>query len=102
MVTDLAPYGHGDPSHASTRAYRGHTHQQRFRVWISGLVRRVTAAIRCGMKRRAAIEPRDRSPYLEQVRKVEHRTSLWPSFLTRCNTGCGLEIAQTRRVPPVQ
>jgi IS5 family transposase len=39
------------------KRYRGHNHSQMFRVWISGQVRRVTAAIRREMKRRAAIEP---------------------------------------------
>jgi hypothetical protein len=37
--------------------YRGHGHPHKFRVWISGQVRRVTAAIRREMKRRAAVEP---------------------------------------------
>jgi IS5 family transposase len=39
------------------KGYRGHNHPNRFRVWISGQVRRVTAAIRREMKRRAAVEP---------------------------------------------
>jgi transposase, IS5 family len=39
------------------KGYRGHTHSHKFRVWISGQVRRVTAAIRREMKRRAAVEP---------------------------------------------
>jgi IS5 family transposase len=38
------------------KGYRGHNYP-RLRVWISGQVRRVTAAIRREMKRRAAIEP---------------------------------------------
>ena len=42
---------HGD------KGYRGHTYPDRFRVWISGQVRRVTKAIRREMRRRAAIEP---------------------------------------------
>jgi len=37
--------------------YRGHNHPHRFRVWISGQARRVTASIRREMKRRAAVEP---------------------------------------------
>ena len=37
--------------------YRGHNHPHRFRVWISGQVRRVTASIRREMRRRAAVEP---------------------------------------------
>ena len=39
------------------KGYRGHTHPKKFRVWISGQVRRVTAVIRREMKRRAAVEP---------------------------------------------
>jgi transposase, IS5 family len=39
------------------KGYRGHTHAQKFRVWISGQVRRVTAPIRHEMRRRAAVEP---------------------------------------------
>ena len=36
---------------------RGHNHPHKFRVWISGQVRRVTKTIRREMKRRAAVEP---------------------------------------------
>jgi IS5 family transposase len=39
------------------KGYRGHNHPYRFRVWISGQVRRVTASIRREMKHRAAVEP---------------------------------------------
>jgi transposase, IS5 family len=39
------------------KGYRGHNHKEKFRVWISGQVRRVTAPIRREMKRRAAVEP---------------------------------------------
>jgi IS5 family transposase len=39
------------------KGYRGHNHPNKFKVWISGQVRRVTATIRREMKRRAAIEP---------------------------------------------
>lgn len=39
------------------KGYRGHDHPHRFRVWISGQVRRATKPIRREMKRRAAIEP---------------------------------------------
>jgi len=42
---------HGD------KGYRGHTYPDRFKVWISGQVRRVTKAIRREMRRRAAVEP---------------------------------------------
>jgi hypothetical protein len=38
------------------KGYRGHNHPDKFRVFISGQVRRVTAAIRRQMKRRAAVE----------------------------------------------
>jgi IS5 family transposase len=39
------------------KGYRGHNHKEKFRVWISGQIRRVTKAIRREMKRRAAVEP---------------------------------------------
>jgi IS5 family transposase len=39
------------------KGYRGHNHKEKFRVWISGQVRRVTKPIRREMKRRAAVEP---------------------------------------------
>src|ERR1700716_3811064 len=39
------------------KGYRGHNHKEKFRVWISGQLRRVTAPIRREMKRRAAVEP---------------------------------------------
>ena len=39
------------------KGYRGHSYPNKFRVWISGQVRRVTTAIRREMKRRAAVEP---------------------------------------------
>jgi hypothetical protein len=39
------------------KGYRGHNHAQKFRVWITGQVRRVTAPIRREMRRRAAVEP---------------------------------------------
>jgi IS5 family transposase len=39
------------------KGYRGHTYPNKFRVWISGQVRNVTATIRREMKRRAAVEP---------------------------------------------
>ena len=42
---------HGD------KGYRGHNYPDRFRVWISGQVRRVTKVIRREMPRRAAVEP---------------------------------------------
>ncbi len=39
------------------KGYRGHNHPHKFRVWITGQVRRTTTAIKREMKRRAAIEP---------------------------------------------
>ncbi len=39
------------------KGYRGHNHPNRFKVWISGQVRRTTKALRREMKRRAAVEP---------------------------------------------
>ena len=42
---------HGD------KGYRGRNYPDRFKVWISGQVRRVTKAIRREMRRRAAVEP---------------------------------------------
>jgi len=39
------------------KGYRGHNHPHKFRIWISGQVRRTTAAIKREMKRRAAVEP---------------------------------------------
>jgi len=39
------------------KGYRGHSYANKFRVWISGQARRVTASIRREMKRRAAVEP---------------------------------------------
>jgi IS5 family transposase len=39
------------------KGYRGHNHKEKFRVWISGQVRRFTGLIRREMKRRAVVEP---------------------------------------------
>jgi IS5 family transposase len=39
------------------KGYRGHNYPNRFRVWITGQVKRTTAAIKREMRRRAAIEP---------------------------------------------
>ena len=41
------------------RGYRGHNHRHKFRVWITGQVRRVTRPIRREMKRRAALRDDD-------------------------------------------
>lgn len=51
----------------STGGYRGHIHPYKFRVWISGQIRCVTAAVRCETRRRAAVEP------VIGHMKVEHR-----------------------------
>src|SRR5258705_12994753 len=51
-LTGVAVRGiHGD------KGYRGHTYPDRFKVWISGQIRRVTKAIRREMRRPAAVEP---------------------------------------------
>jgi IS5 family transposase len=39
------------------KGYRGHNYPDRFKVWISGQVRRITKAIRREMRRRATVEP---------------------------------------------
>jgi IS5 family transposase len=39
------------------KGYRGHNHPNKYRVWITGQVRRTTVAIKREMKRRAAVEP---------------------------------------------
>ena len=58
VVAELeALTGDRDPPHHVDKGYCGHNHAQKFRVWISGQVRRVTAPIRREMKRRAAVEP---------------------------------------------
>lgn len=38
------------------KGYRGHNHPNRFQVWITGQLRRVTKAIRREMNRRAVVE----------------------------------------------
>src|SRR6266481_6314384 len=51
-LTGVAVRGiHGD------KGYRGHNYPERFKVWITGQVRRVTKAVRREMRRRAAVEP---------------------------------------------
>jgi len=39
------------------KGYRGHNHPNKYRIWITGQVRRTTVAIKREMKRRAAVEP---------------------------------------------
>lgn len=58
------------------KGYRGHT-ANKLRVWISGQVRRTTAAIRREMKRRAAVEP-----VIGHI-KAEHRMDR--NYLKGCN-----------------
>ena len=55
------------------KGYRGHNHPEKFRVWITGQVRRVTRPIRREMKRRAAVEP------VIGHTKAEHR--MGPNYL---------------------
>lgn len=58
VIADLAKLTGVEPSRIHVdKGYRGHNHPYKFRVWISGQARRVTATIRREMKRRAAIEP---------------------------------------------
>ena len=49
------------------KGYRGHSHPHKFRVWISGQVRRVTRPTRHEMKCRTAIEP-----MIGHVKEVHH------------------------------
>jgi len=57
VIADLTRQNGVEPRRIHVdKGYRGHNYP-RFRVWISGQVRRVTAALRREMKRRAAIEP---------------------------------------------
>ena len=39
------------------KGYRGHSYENKFKIWITGQSRRVTPSIKREMKRRAAIEP---------------------------------------------
>lgn len=58
VVADMAAQIGVEPRRIHVdKGYRGHNHPNRFKVWISGQVRRVTRAIRREMKRRAAVEP---------------------------------------------
>src|SRR6201986_1007094 len=58
VITELEPLTGVEPRRIHVdKGYRGHNHKERFKVWISGQVRRVTKAIRREMRRRAAIEP---------------------------------------------
>jgi len=58
VVADLTKLTGVEPKRIHVdKGYRGHNHPNRFQVWISGQVRRVTRAIRREMKRRAAVEP---------------------------------------------
>jgi IS5 family transposase len=58
VLTELEQFTGVTPQRAHVdRGYRGHTHPQRFWVWISGRIRGVTRVIRREMRRRAAVEP---------------------------------------------
>lgn len=57
MSFALCGMDRGGSPYPLDKGCRGHNHPHRFRVWISGQVRRVTASIRREMKRRAAVEP---------------------------------------------
>ncbi len=57
--------------------YRGHSHPNKFRVWISGQVRLVTKTIRRETRRRAAVEPE-----IGHL-KAEHRMERY--FLKGCD-----------------
>jgi len=46
-----------DPPHPRRQGLSRHNHPEKFHVWITGQVRRVTATIPREMKRRAAVEP---------------------------------------------
>ena len=66
------------------KGYRGHNYPHRLRVWISGPVRRVTASIRCEMKRRAAVEPvighvRPSTAWTATISKAAAATASTPS-----------------------
>lgn len=55
-----APDRGRDPPHPRIHVdagYRGHNHRHKFRVWITGQMRRVTGSIRREMKRRARPSP---------------------------------------------
>jgi IS5 family transposase len=54
------------------KGYRGHNHKEKFRLWITGQVRRVTRPIRREMKQRAAVKP-----VIGHV-KAEHRMGRSP------------------------
>ncbi|ASG25073.1 IS5 family transposase [Nitrospirillum viridazoti] len=57
-VADIKANTGRDPDRVHVdKGYRGHNHPNKFKVWITGQVRRTTAAIKREMKRRAAIEP---------------------------------------------
>ena len=55
----------------------GHTNAQKFRVWISGQVRRLTAPIRHEMRRRAAVIGRI---------KAEHPGTGWAAIISKGST----------------
>ncbi len=70
------------------KGYRGHNHPHRFRVWISGQARRVTASIRREMKRRAEVEP-----VIGHV-KAEHA---WTGIISRVASGTVSALSSPRQ-----
>ncbi len=70
------------------KGYRGHN-ASKFRVWISGQVRRTTPAIRREMKRRAAVEPVIGHVKAHQCRARRRRLQLQPApALARGTLAC--------------
>ena len=76
------------------KGYRGHGYPNKFRVWISGQVRRVTKAIRREMRRRAAVEP------VIGHLKAEHRMDRNHLKGLRSNRPKARATAQTPSSPP--
>ena len=76
------------------KGYRGHGYPNKFQVWISGQLRRVTKAIRREMRRRAAVEP------VIGHLKAEHR--MQRNFLKglRSNRPKARATAPTPSLPP--
>jgi len=76
------------------KGYRGHNHKQKFRVWISGQVRRVTAPIRREMKRRAAVEPViGAGQRIFGENRVQEAKEKWPPLRARH----GIEAGEARQ-----
>ena len=87
---------HGD------KGYRGHNYPDRFKVWISGQLRRVTKAIRREMRRRAAVEPvighlKDDHRMRRQRMAVRTLASGSGTQLLECRAFQTVEVAFARR-----